>query len=229
MMKKSAAILIAFAVIIGAVFSGCKVQSVKEHDAGAVTASDSVTAYYDDTEPSERTASQTGTTVVSDEKETSAASTTGTAKKTTAKSGEKPATTGGKAVTKVRTTAKSTSATTQKSTTRSAYITVSVSINSSAAEGKSSFLPGGTYTVKVKRSSSVYEATRAALNSAGISLSAQNSAFGTYVNAIGGLAEKDCGARSGWKYAVNNKFPGVSCSEKTLSDSDSILWIYVLN
>ena len=48
----------------------------------------------------------------------------------------------------------------------------------------------------------------------------------SYVSAIGGVKEKDCGGASGWKYSVNGQFIMKPCGGYTLSDGDEILWGY---
>lgn len=48
-----------------------------------------------------------------------------------------------------------------------------------------------------------------------------------YVRAIGGLAEFDHGAQSGWKYSVNGVDGTGSCGAYVLSDGDVVVWRYV--
>lgn len=67
-----------------------------------------------------------------------------------------------------------------------------------------------------------------ALRALGVSVSAEGGAFGTYVSAIGGLAEKDHGASSGWMYAVNGRVAGVACDQYALADGDTVEWYYVV-
>lgn len=97
-------------------------------------------------------------------------------------------------------------------------ITVSVTVDGSAAGAGSS-----SARVTVASGSSVYDA----LTACGVSVNAQPSAYGMYVSAIGGLAEKEHGGMSGWIYTVNGSEPGVSCSSYTLSDGDAVVWRYV--
>ncbi len=47
-----------------------------------------------------------------------------------------------------------------------------------------------------------------------------------YIEGIGNLYEFDCGALSGWEYAVNDWFPNYGCSRYTLKDGDVIEWLY---
>ncbi len=100
-------------------------------------------------------------------------------------------------------------------------VTVSVSIDSSAADGSVS--SSGTFTLE--QGASAYDA----LCALGVSVSSSQSMYGVYVTAIGGLAEKDgrYGASSGWMYAVNGARPNVSCSAYALKDGDRITWTYV--
>ena len=98
-------------------------------------------------------------------------------------------------------------------------ITISVSVTSSAVGNPVS--AGGTYTFK--QGATVYDA----LCALGLSVNAHGSAYGTYVAAIGGLAEKEHGGSSGWMYSVNGSTPMVACSGYTLSDGDNVVWYYV--
>lgn len=47
-----------------------------------------------------------------------------------------------------------------------------------------------------------------------------------YVQGIGNLYERDCGARSGWVYAVNGVSPNVGCSSYALAPGDVVQWSY---
>ncbi|MEE0454813.1 MAG: DUF4430 domain-containing protein, partial [Collinsella sp.] len=53
------------------------------------------------------------------------------------------------------------------------------------------------------------------------------SSYGTYVSAIGGLAEKQYGGTSGWMYSVNGTTPMTACSNYVLSNDDNVVWYYV--
>lgn len=61
----------------------------------------------------------------------------------------------------------------------------------------------------------------------GATAGVKNSAYGKYVYSICGLAEKDCGSKSGWTYRVNGKMPNVSADKYVLKSGDRIEWIYV--
>jgi hypothetical protein len=52
--------------------------------------------------------------------------------------------------------------------------------------------------------------------------------MGVYVYSIDGLAEKDAGSSSGWKYYVNGSEPTMPCSAYVLGEGDSVEWRYVL-
>lgn len=93
-------------------------------------------------------------------------------------------------------------------------VTVSVSVSGHGVSG------GGTYTLPI--GATAYDA----LLACGLSVNAKSTSYGIYVAAIGGLAEKDYGAKSGWLYAVNGYFPGIACSGFTLEDGDSVDWVY---
>lgn len=103
----------------------------------------------------------------------------------------------------------------------SSYVTVAVSVTSSAVGNPVS--AGGTYTFN--EGATAYDA----LCALGISINARGSSFGTYVAAIGGLAEKDenYGSGSGWCYSVNGTTPMTACSNYVLSNGDNVVWYYV--
>lgn len=101
-----------------------------------------------------------------------------------------------------------------------ATVTVSIAIDSSAADGRVTY--SGTLTFE--EGATVLDA----LYGTGLSVDATSyPGMGTYVAAIGGLAEKEFGGQSGWKYRVNGVEPDYSCGYCTLSDGDAITWLYV--
>jgi hypothetical protein len=52
---------------------------------------------------------------------------------------------------------------------------------------------------------------------------------GGYVSSIEGLAEKDYGPYSGWKYSVNGYYPSISAKSYRLKDGDRVVWKYVID
>ena len=107
----------------------------------------------------------------------------------------------------------------QSGSQESSYITVTVSVTSSAVGNPVS--SGGTFTFN--EGATVYDA----LCALGLSVSAHGSSYGTYVSAIGGLAEKQYGGTSGWMYSVNGTTPMTACSNYVLSNGDNVVWYYV--
>lgn len=99
------------------------------------------------------------------------------------------------------------------------YITVTVSVTSSAVGNPVS--SGGTFTFN--EGATAYDA----LCALGLSVNAHGSSYGTYVAAIGGLAEKEHGGTSGWMYSVNGVTPNTACSNYVLSNGDNVVWYYV--
>lgn len=99
------------------------------------------------------------------------------------------------------------------------YVTVTVSVTSSAVGNPVS--SGGTFTFN--EGATVYDA----LCALGLSVNAHGSSYGTYVAAIGGLAEKQYGGTSGWMYSVNGATPMTACSNYVLSNGDNVVWYYV--
>ncbi len=98
-------------------------------------------------------------------------------------------------------------------------VTVSISVDSSAADGSVSASGGFTF----EEGATVYDA----LCALGLSIGSSDGIHGVYVSSIGGLAEKQFGASSGWMYAVNGVRPNMACSAYALKDGDTIQWRYV--
>lgn len=107
----------------------------------------------------------------------------------------------------------------QSGSQESNYVTVTVSVTSSAVGNPVS--SGGTFTFN--EGATVYDA----LCALGLSVNARGSSYGTYVSAIGGLAEKQYGGTSGWMYSVNGRTPMTACSNYVLSNGDNVVWYYV--
>lgn len=107
----------------------------------------------------------------------------------------------------------------QSGSQESSYVTVTVSVTSSAVGNPVS--SGGTFTFN--EGATVYDA----LCALGLSVNAHGSSYGTYVSAIGGLAEKQHGGTSGWMYSVNGTTPMTACSNYVLSNGDNVVWYYV--
>ena len=107
----------------------------------------------------------------------------------------------------------------QGGTQEPSYVTVTVAVTSSAVGNPVS--AGGTYTFN--EGATVYDA----LCALGLSVNAHGSSYGTYVAAIGGLAEKQYGGTSGWMYSVNGSTPMKACSNYVLSNGDNVVWYYV--
>lgn len=98
-------------------------------------------------------------------------------------------------------------------------VTVTVSVTSSAVGNPVS--SGGTFTFN--EGATPYDA----LCALGLSINARPSSYGTYVAAIGGLAEKEHGGTSGWMYSVDGKTPNTACSNYILKNGDTVVWYYV--
>lgn len=107
----------------------------------------------------------------------------------------------------------------QGSSQQPSYVTVTVSVTSSAVGNPVS--SGGTFTFN--EGATVYDA----LCALGLSVNAHGSSYGTYVSAIGGLAEKQHGGTSGWMHSVNGTTPMTACSNYVLSNGDNVVWYYV--
>ena len=107
----------------------------------------------------------------------------------------------------------------QSGSQESNYVTVTVSVTSSAVGNPVS--SSGTFTFN--EGATVYDALRAL----GLSVNAYGTSYGTYVAAIGGLAEKEHGGTSGWMYSVNGATPMTACNNYVLSNGADVVWYYV--
>lgn len=96
--------------------------------------------------------------------------------------------------------------------------TVTAQVDSSAVGGSVSF----DGTVEYREGMTVFDV----LVETGLPYNAESSAFGVYVSAVGGLAEKDHGSQSGWKYSVNGEVVMVSASACTVQPGDVVKWFY---
>lgn len=95
-------------------------------------------------------------------------------------------------------------------------VSIQFSVDSSNADGAVSY--GSAMTLP--EGATVYDA----LAATGLSYTGYG-----YIEEIGGLWEKDFGAKSGWKYYVNGSAPMMSCVDYVLKDGDSVQWVYTLN
>ena len=82
--------------------------------------------------------------------------------------------------------------------------------------------------VKIKKGSTVFDVLQKAARDNKVHLEYNYTpAYKTYyIEGIGNLYQFDAGNLSGWMYSVNDAFPGVGCSGYTVSDGDSIKWVY---
>ncbi len=108
-------------------------------------------------------------------------------------------------------------------------ITVTVSINCKTALKYGADVPQSGYFYSpakqtVKNGITAFDLLEKVCKDNGISFTYQQK---TYIHAIGGLAEKDCGSASGWTYKVNGINPPKAASKYVLSDDDIVEWYYV--
>lgn len=108
-------------------------------------------------------------------------------------------------------------------------VTISISCEKAFAYGKDVpqsgyFLTPCKYTAE--QGATVFDVLEAVAKENGITLKYQSK---SYIQAINGLAEKDCGSGSGWTYRVNGVKPNKSAAKYELSDGDIIEWYYALS
>lgn len=103
---------------------------------------------------------------------------------------------------------------------QSSNIKITVAVTSDAVGNPVSTSRSFTFN----QGATVYDA----LCATGLSIASNQSSYGVYVSSIGGLAEKQHGANSGWMYSVNGSTPMTSCSNYKLKNGDSVVWYYVV-
>ena len=100
-------------------------------------------------------------------------------------------------------------------------VTITISVTSATVGNPVS---AGPVQFTFERGATVLDA----LAATGLSVNASSSAFGgSYVAAIGGLAEDPSKGSWGWKYSVNGVDPQMSSGLYTLEDGDVVEWRYV--
>ncbi|MGN0078400.1 MAG: DUF4430 domain-containing protein [Coriobacteriales bacterium] len=109
----------------------------------------------------------------------------------------------------------------QPSHSKPAAITVTISIDASRAGSGYGHASLGSCSLSLPAGSTAYDA----LVACGASIGGNS----TYVSSINGLAEKQCGALSGWMYSVDGVFPQVSCGKFQLEDGAQLVWAYSLD
>ena len=128
------------------------------------------------------------------------------------------------------TTKPSTTTTTQPATeAEKQTITLTISISCEKALGKVDGLPASGYFLApckftVKKGTTVFDVLETAAKENGITIKYQSK---SYIQAINGLAERDCGGGSGWTYKVNGVKPNKSAAKYELADGDTVEWYYV--
>ncbi|CAM4214619.1 hypothetical protein FHS16_000389 [Paenibacillus endophyticus] len=85
------------------------------------------------------------------------------------------------------------------------------------------------YAFTIAEGDTAFAALQKALDQKGLSLNYSGTGATIYVQAIGGLAQFDKGAGSGWMYSVNGVFPKVSAGVYTLKNGDVLRWQYTTN
>lgn len=147
--------------------------------------------------------------------------------KSTAASSAKTSVTQRTTAKKNTTAATKRAATSKTTTTEKKSFKVSITISCKNAVAYGADVPNymlSTRSITVNRGDTVFDALKAVCSANGISLKYQSI---YYVQGIGGLNEKDCGATSGWMYRVNGVAPNKAAAKYTLSPGDKIEWYYV--
>lgn len=123
----------------------------------------------------------------------------------------------------------------EKKLTCTLYINCSTILNNMEllTPGKEGIIPSDGYLLYVSdaeftKGESVFDVFQRELKSRNIHFEFSNSALydTAYIEGIGNIYEFDCGELSGWEYSVNGVFPGYGCSKYTLSDGDTVAFLY---
>lgn len=72
-----------------------------------------------------------------------------------------------------------------------------------------------------------YDVLVKACEEADLDIVTGTSAYGVYVEGIGGLSAFDCGDESGWLYSVNKEMASVSVDAYVVQDGDVLEWRYI--
>ncbi|MCH5317741.1 MAG: DUF4430 domain-containing protein [Eubacterium sp.] len=113
--------------------------------------------------------------------------------------------------------------------TKKQTVTVTFSINCEKALAFDADVPASGYFIAPCKytgepGDTVFDILEAVAKENGITLTYQSK---SYIQAINGLAERDCGAGSGWTYKVNGVKPNKSAAKYEIADGDIIEWYYV--
>lgn len=71
-----------------------------------------------------------------------------------------------------------------------------------------------------------YDVLKTLCSQKGLEIKTTGSGITVYVKSINGLAERDYGAMSGWKYKVNGNYPNIGAGQYKLSVNDKVEWVY---
>ena len=106
----------------------------------------------------------------------------------------------------------------------------------SLKKGKEYFVPSDgiilpSAQVEINDGDTAFDVLKTVCNKSGIQFEfSYSGGFGSYyIEGINQIYEKDCGVLSGWIYTVNGEYPSVGCSDYTLSNGDSVQFIYTCN
>ena len=105
------------------------------------------------------------------------------------------------------------------STTQESSISVHVIVDSSEADGSVSY----DGAVEVHEGATVLDALKAT----GLDIETQDSQYGAFVNAIGGIATGEYGSASGWIFTVNDESIAESADSYVVSADDTVSWSYL--
>ena len=228
-------ICVLLAVAIGFSFMGCNfgVASNKPSMATTEQVDEGTSEEASTTKASTTTSTTTDTTT-----STTASTTTSTTESTTAAKIELQKANTPKLTTAPTTTKKNSKNKNKKTTTKSGYVTISIScfelINNkdSVQKGYEAYIPSSGYIIKnyktnINEAENVYIALKSACNAKGVSVDEKVSTYGIYINSINHLDENVLGNKAGgWTYYVNGSYPMKSVDSYKLKAGDNVEFKY---
>ena len=113
-------------------------------------------------------------------------------------------------------------------------VTLSIRCDTVAGKGDADYIPKDGCMLKptafeIEEGDTVYDVLAEATKRFSLHMEKKGADGMVYVAAIGHLYELQFGEMSGWVYHVNGESPFVGCDSYTLSDGDTVEWLYTLD
>lgn len=208
--------------------SGCKIESVEEHQQSALVIDEQTAIQHSDEEQETKSEEQKA----DDDKEQSKHDETAKEVKSEQNVNDEK-----------ESTPYSAPSSTQEEQTQAErepskqYVTISIEVLTlldridQLSENKRPYVPADGYIlsptkVALQEGDSVYSILARVTRSHRIHMEYQGSGSSVYIQGINQLYEFDCGNLSGWMYSVNGAYVSLGAGAKTVMDGDEIRWQY---